>query len=147
MKKFVFSLEKVLTLKQQMLDVAMNELSMIQADLYAVLAQIDRLNALFDEQNAKVREAFETGITPPKIMAYKGYLASINEQVKRWTMRKQQLEQEIQSKREEVTTMKVDVSMIEKLKEKKLQEYRQKAQKQQELTIEEYVSQTCIAVH
>lgn len=146
MKKFVFSLEKVLTLKQQMLDVAINELSIIQASLYDVITEIERLNALFDEYGAKVREEFQTGITPLKIMAYKGYLSSINEQIKQWIMRKNKLEEEIQSKREEVVTIKSDVSIIEKLKDKKLREYRLSMQKLEEITIEEYVSQTCMTV-
>lgn len=145
MKKFVFSLEKILNLKQQLLDVQVNELMQLQERHRLVVIEIEQLNETFHKYNRELNEQMKTGIDPQKVMIYKMYFNDITQKTNLCTRRKEDVEQKISLKKEEMIKLKIDISGLEKLKEKQEVEYNALLRKQQELEVEEYVNQTCTA--
>lgn len=145
MTKFVFSLEKVLNLKQQLLDVQVNEMMQLQDRLKLIVAEIEQLNERFQKYNRELNEQLKTGIEPQKVMAYKMYFHDINQKTNACNQRKEEVEAQITRKKEEMIALKTDISGLEKLKEKQREEYNFSLQKQQELEVEEFVNRTSAA--
>lgn len=145
MKKFVFSLEKVLNLKQQVLDVHFNEMMQLQERHKLIVDEIEQLNESFHKYNRELNELMQTGIEPQKVMFYKMYFHSITQKINVCIKRKEEVERKIFIKKEEIITLKVDISGLDKLKEKQKEEYNKCLQKQQELEVEEYIKQTSTA--
>ncbi|HMM07216.1 MAG TPA: flagellar export protein FliJ [Clostridiales bacterium] len=145
MKKFVFSLEKVLSLKQQLLDVQVNEMMRLQERLKQIVTEIQQLNETFHKYNKELNKQMSIGITPQEVMVYKMYFHDITQKINVCTRRKQEVEKQIALKKEEMIALKTDISGLEKLQEKQRQEYNALLHKQQELEVEEYVNRTCTA--
>ena len=140
MKKFVFSLEKVLGYKQQLLGMLKNELSALQAHRLELIGQIEQTNREFDNTNQLLIVKMKEGIARREIASYKGFLAEVNRRVLSLTESLRALEKEIVAKQQEVVTMNSDISGLEHLKDHQLAAYHSEAQKEQELLIEEFVS-------
>ena len=73
MKKFVFSLEKVLSFQRQKLDVKKQELSVLHGSLHELEQEIRNLEARFAGLNAEMRQAAQTGMNACDMAAYKIY--------------------------------------------------------------------------
>lgn len=141
MKKFVFSLEKVLDFKKQMLDVKKNELATMMMQLHEIEQKIEELNHDFAVSNQKMIFEMQQGLTPKDIEIYKVYFNSVNQNIKKLTLQKMQQLNLIELKKQEIVELNSDISGLEKLKDKQLQLYFKAAQKAEELAIEEFVSQ------
>jgi flagellar export protein FliJ len=141
MKKFVFSLEKVLNFKQQMLDVKKNELANLQMQLHEIEQKIEDLNHQFAANNQKMILEMQEGLTPKDIEIYKVYFNSVNQNIKKLTTQKLQILNLIEQKKQEIVEMNSEISGLEKLKEKQLNLYFNAVRKAEELAIEEFVSQ------
>lgn len=140
MKKFVFSLEKVLGLKEQLLDVAMNELAALQAQLLQIERDIEEVEQVFTEKNEAMRQELSKGAAPQEIMAYKVYFNVLNAKGRALAASHARVEQEITAKQQEIILLKSEISGYEKLREKQRFEYDTLARKAEELSIEEFVS-------
>jgi flagellar export protein FliJ len=145
MKKFVFSLEKVLNLKQQLLDVQVNEMMLLQERLKQIVTEIQQLNETFHKYNNELNEQMRTGIGPHEVMVYKMYFHDITQKTNGCLRRKEEVERKIFLKKEEMIALKTDISGLERLEEKQREEYNALLHKQQELEVEEYVNRTCPA--
>ncbi len=140
MKKFVFSLDKVLDYKEQVENNLRNEYSQIAQRVRQQEQKINDLNAEF----AGCRNEFEArkkqGCTVNTMLTYDGYLNSIRRQIEAEKKVLAQLRQEEEKKRQEMVRAKVETSSFERLKEKKKTEYEKEARKKDEQFIEEFVS-------
>lgn len=141
MKKFVFSLEKVLGFKQQTLDVKKNELSMFQMKLKELEKEIEDLNEKFSSTNRKMVEEMQKGITASDISIYKMYFDSLNQKIQKLIEDKRQLMDVISEKKAGIVQINSEISGLEKLKDKQLETYLKDRQKTEELAIEEFISQ------
>ncbi|HEX3037483.1 MAG TPA: flagellar FliJ family protein [Oscillospiraceae bacterium] len=141
MKKFVFSLEKVLSFKGQMLDVKKNELANLQMQLRQVEQKIENLNNEFALNNQKMVLEMQNGLTPKDIEIYKIYFNSVNQNLKKLAVEKMQLLNLIEQKKQEIIELNSEISGLERLKEKQLDLYFKATRKAEELAIEEFVSQ------
>lgn len=141
MKKFVFSLEKVLNFKKQTLDVKKNELATMMMQLHEIEQKIEDLNRDFTVNNQKMILEMQQGLTPKDIEIYKMYFNSVNQNIKKLTLQKMQQLNLIELKKQEIVELNSDISGLEKLKDKQLQLYFKAVQKAEELAIEEFVSQ------
>ncbi len=141
MKKFVFSLEKVLGFKQQTLDVKKNELSMFQMKLKELEKEIEDLNEKFSSTNRKMVEEMQKGITASDISIYKMYFDSLNQKIQKLIEDKRQLMDVISEKKAGIVQINSEISGLEKLKDKQLEMYLKDRQKTEELAIEEFISQ------
>jgi flagellar export protein FliJ len=140
MKKFVFSLEKVLGYKQQLLGMLKNELSALQAQRLELIGQIEQANHEFDNTNQLLIVKMKEGMSRHEIASYKNFLAVVNRRIVSLTENLRALEQQISAKQQEIIQMNSDISGLEHVKNRQLALYRAEAQKEQETLIEEFVS-------
>lgn len=145
MKKFVFSLEKVLSVKQQMLDVKKNEILQLQMKVQAIEQEIEDIHLEFQDYDKQMRSELESGTSPQKVMTYKVYFNSLMRREKELEKDKELLLLVIKDKQKELVSLKSEISGLEKLEEKQKDEYDKSARKLQERDIEEYVNQKSAA--
>jgi len=141
MKKFVFSLEKVLNFKKQTLDVKKGELGNLQLQLREIEQKIEDLSNQFAVNNQTMILEMQEGLTPKDIEIYKIYFNSVNQNLKKLTGEKIQLLNLIEEKKKEIVELNSEISGFERLKDKQLELYFKAARKADELAIEEFVSQ------
>ncbi len=141
MKKFVFTLEKVLSVKNQLHEVKRNELMQLQMQLNNILDAIDDNQREFDKYNSDVNQIMQGGTTSASIESYKNYFNFLNNREKQLKLEQQHTEQLIEDKQQEIIEIKTEISGLEKLKEKQFAEYNKALQKQQELEIEEFLNE------
>lgn len=141
MKKFMFSLEKVLNFKKQILDVKKNELAILQMQMRELEQKIADLNNEFAANNQKMVLEMQKGLTPKDIEIYKVYFNSVNQNLKKLANEKVQLQNTIELKKQEIIGLNSEISGFERLKEKQLDLYFKAVRKADELAIEEFVSQ------
>ena len=139
MKKFQFSLDSVLSFKQQALDALRGEHAMI---LLQVREQEEKLEAVKNEYrdyNGEYCRRKTEGMTITDAMMYEGGLRVLERDIERETERLAQLRKLEEAKREEVIEAKKETSSLEKLKDKKLDLYQKAVAKSEETFIEEFV--------
>lgn len=140
MKKFKFSLDSVLSYKEQILDVLKGEHAAILAQ---VREQEDVLEAVWQEYrecNEEYRQRKAEGITVMDAMFYQNGLRVLEADIQRETDRLEELRRQEEAKRQQVVDAKIDTSSLEKLKDKKLELYNKAVQKSEEALIDEFVS-------
>lgn len=140
MKKFSFALDKVLGYKQQLENSLRNEHAAI---MQQVNAQEEKIRKLQEEDAAtrhQLEEDKRKGCTILKMRSYEGYLEHLMEEIAKANQILEVLKVKEEKKREELIAAKTETASIDKLKEKKLEEYNHLAQKEQEQLVEEFVN-------
>lgn len=146
MKKFSFSLQKVLDYKQQILGMLKSELTHMQMQRREIETNISARNHEFENTNHDLIDKMNGGmVASHDIAVYKGYLSKLNCKIQALEEEKCKLEEAITAKQNEVVQMKSDISGLERLKDKQVTEYRAQERKEQETLLEEFVSHTNIA--
>ena len=141
MKKFMFSLEKVLSFKQQTLNVKMNELGLFQMKLLELEKEINDLNKKFADTNQVMVKSLQTGLNSNDIAVYKLYFNTLNQKIQKLIEDKNRLSDIIAQKKADIIAINSEISGLEKLREKQLAEYLKVVQKSNELAMDEYVNQ------
>lgn len=140
MKKFSFSLQRLLNYTEQVLDTERATLG----DMNAVLRGFqNELADMLNERASRITEFSEKnsqGTTPLTLEMQNNYIKSLDEDI----FNKQNqiiMQKKVISKQEDkVRETKMEISTMEKLREKKIEEYNYLDNKEQELFIEEFVS-------
>ena len=140
MKKFRFSLETVLEYKQQVLD-------SLQAEHGAILAQVRQQEELIEELEAEYRHMSGEfnrrkleGLSILDAIKYEQVLRAMEREIEEARERLRELQKQAEKKREQVVEAKKETSSIEKLWEKKLENYNKTVQKGEEALIDEFVT-------
>ncbi len=140
MKKFFFSLNTVLSYKEQVLESLRQE--HVQS-LLKVRACEDEIEKLEQQHRACVEE-FEAkkraGIPIVKMKVYENHLEGLGVRILEKQMQLEKLKEDELRKRNKMIEAKKESTTIQKLKEKKQQEYQKQEQKAQEILVEEFVS-------
>ena len=142
MKKFAFSLDKVLTYKEQ-----------VEHNLRAEYAQIvqkvareeEKLQMLEEEHrtcSSRYEEEKNKGSTIRRLKVYEGYLESVLWNIQKTEKIIERLKSEEEKKREEVIVAKTETSSIDRLKDKRKKEYDDAERKAEEMFVEEFVANT-----
>lgn len=142
MKKFDFSLQKVLEIKQQLLKNLKVELNNMNQHFKNLEIEKKNLNDKYDETNKKLNERLSVSMTIGEISYYKMFMNSILKQIEKKEEEKIALNKKIEAKRREIIGMNIEISSIEKLKEKEYAKYTISLAKSEEIFIEEFVSNT-----
>ncbi len=140
MKKFKFSLDTVLSYKEQVLDALKGEHATI---LVKVREQEDYLEGLWSKYrayNAEYSQRKIEGMTILDATIYQSGLRHMEDVIQQETERLEALRKEEEAKRQEVVEAKKDTASLDKLKEKKLDLYNKSVQKAEENLIDEFVS-------
>lgn len=146
MKKFAFSLDKVLAYKQQTLDIKKNELASLQMKLIDLEREIDALNNQFTATNRKMVEELQKGLNASDIVIYKTYFNTLNQKILKLIDQKKQFLDIIAQKKIDIVSINSEISGLEKLRDKQLAEYLKSVQKSEELAMDEYICQTRSAI-
>jgi len=140
LKKFKYSLETVYQFKLQVLDKVKEEYAIKQQEVLNQQSLINRLQEELFHYEEEFERVKQEGASIETIMMY---VNGIERMEKRIGKEKDELIRRTviaEEKKREVIKANVDTNAIEKLKEKKLEEYRIQGQKAEEQFIEEFVS-------
>ncbi len=140
MKKFEFSLQKLLDFREQELEKQKNALAMLQMDLKRIEEARELLIEKVAEQNEQLERVFTLGSSANDIAMRKRYIVSLQQEIHLKEQQEAQKKQEIERQLGVVVEATKDVRTLEKLEEKQLEEYNSASRKENELFIEEFVS-------
>ena len=139
MKKFKFSLETVLSYKDQVLNSLRNEHGAILAAIREQEDVLDEVWRRYREYNEEFCERKRTGMSAMDAVMYQSALRAQELEIKRQTEKLEKLQAEEEKKRNEVVEAKKETASLEKLRERKLDHYNKEIQKSEEQRIEEFV--------
>ncbi len=139
MKKFVFTLDKVLTFKEETLNVKKSELKKLMQRLEELDRRIDALNGQFEETRCEMSGRLVTGLTTVELAVYKVYLNELGRKTKELLETRQNLLGVIEQKKTAVIALKGEISGLEHLKDRQSKEYLRLEQKEFERSIEEFL--------
>lgn len=140
MKKFNFTLQSPKKYNDQMLDSEKSVLGRLRAELAEMQAELDAKTAEYELSIDKLNELVRGGTTAMRLSLHKKYVSSLQQDIYRIKGRMAQKRDEVEQQLQRVIDATKEVSKLEKLEEKQLEEYRYAAQKEQEQIIEEFVS-------
>ena len=123
MKKFKFSLDTVLSYKQQVLEALQGEHALALAAVREQETLLENLWQQYRDYNAEYRRRAEEGLPLTEALMYQNGLRAAEQEIQRETQRLEELRAEEEKRREKVIEAKKDTSSIEKLREKKLDAY------------------------
>lgn len=140
MKKFSFKLESVMNFKNQRLESKKAEHAKVIAMVNEQSQKIEFLLERFRGINSEFNEKKIEGISVIEAMEYSGFLYKLEVEIQHEKRQLEKLKKAEEEKRAEVVEVKIETSTLEKLKEKKLENYHKELQKSEELFIEEFVA-------
>ena len=140
MKKFRFSLETVMEYKQQVLDSLQAEHGAILAKVREQEEYIEVLEADYRSLSGEFNQRKMEGLSVLDAIKYEQYLRSSERQIEEAYEQLAKLRKQAEKKRAEVVEAKKETSSIEKLREKKLENYNKAVQKSEENLIDEFVT-------
>ena len=140
MKKFFFSLDTVLSYKEQVLDGLKAEHARILQKVRECEHAIEQLEQEHLRCAQEFRDNRFNGMKISDIHTYENYLEALGIKIKKKYEELAKLQEKEEAKRNEVVEAKKETSSIDKLKEKKYKEYEKEVQKEEEQFIEEFVA-------
>lgn len=140
MKKFNFTLQSLKKYNDQVLDSEKSVLGRLRAELAEIQAELDAKTTEYELSIDKLNELVRGGTTAMRMSLHKKYVSSLQQDIYRIKGRMAQKRDEVEQQLQRVIDATKEVSKLEKLEEKQLEEYRYAAQKEQEQIIEEFVS-------
>lgn len=140
MKKFQFSLESVLGYKQQVLESLQNEHAILIQKMQQQEERLRQMEESYRAWNEEFRQAEMEGITVAEAMRYESGLRFWEKEIAQQRQTVLQCQQEVEQKRRQVVAARQETASLEKLRDKKQEEYRKAVQKGEELFIEEVVA-------
>ena len=128
MKKFRFSLETVLDYKNQALDALRAEHGAILAQVRAQEAVVEGLEREYSQVDGEFTQRKLEGLTVLDALNYEQYLRALEREVKEEYRKLSLLRRQEEQKRGQVVEARKETATIEKLKERKLEDYRKAEQ-------------------
>lgn len=145
MKKFVFSLQKVLEIKEQLLENMKIELTNLNHEYNSIELFIKGLKVKFmDIDNEYVEKTYKS-ISVGEMSYYKMLCQSILIHIENKENEKEIVLKKIAVKRQEIISMNIEIASLTKLKEKELEKYNKECLRKEEIFIEEFVSNKIIS--
>lgn len=139
MKKFNFSLQKVLEIKEQFLENLKIELSNLNYEYIKNEKLVINLKDEYEIVNDEFNEKSCVAISVGEIIYYKIHMSSILKQIENKEEEKRALNKNIEAKRQEIINMNIEISTLEKLREKEIEKYNKVLLKKEEIFIEEFI--------
>ncbi len=147
MKKFQFTLQKLMDFRQQELDRQKNTLSALQAELQRIYQEKEELIRRVEESSQDLEIICRQGAQAFEVSVRKRYIVSLQQEIHAHDASAAMKQQEINNQLGVVVEATKDVRTLEKLEEKQLEDYRAAANKENEQFIEEFVSGQSIRAH
>lgn len=140
MKKFFFSLDTVLSYKEQILENLKGEHARALLKVRECEEEIDRLLGERFSCGKRLDQIRREGTMVRDISTYENYMEALRIRIENKRKELVALKNQEEEKKQQVIEAKKETSSIDKLKERKVEEYNKQIQKQEELFIEEFVS-------
>lgn len=140
MKKFNFTLQSLKKYDDQVLDSEKSILGRLRAELAEMQSELDAKVAEYEQSIDKLNELVRGGTTAMRLSLHKKYVSSLQQDIYRIKGLMAHKREEIENQLQKVIDATKEVSKLEKLEEKQLEEYRYASQKEQEQIIEEFVT-------
>lgn len=137
MKRFQYNLDTVLDYKNQVLDNLKTEHAAITQSVNQKREDINRLHGQLNGYHSDFDQTKTSGATIENYRLYSMCIDRMEQMIKEENKRLAVLEEKQEKKKNEVVEARVDTSKFEKLKDKKLVEYRKAELKEEESFIEE----------
>lgn len=139
MKRFEFSLNKLMGFKKQVLDKEKNDLAQLRRQQQQLFDEKAELEAKLKRSGEEFNEKAGQGMTALQVSCFKGYHQSLIQQIKDMEAAIEQMNTKVQKQLNNVIEATKEVSTLEKLEEKQLEDYKFRAAKEEEQFISEYV--------
>ncbi|MCL2033870.1 MAG: flagellar export protein FliJ [Oscillospiraceae bacterium] len=140
MKKFIFTLQKLLDYKIQVLDAERATLAEMNAVLRSFEDTLASLRAERARRSSEYQKQIAAGITPVDMQMHRNYLRTLDDLIFQKEVQIDMQRKVIDKQMDKVRETNMDISTMEKLKETRLEEYNYLERKEQELFIEEFIS-------
>lgn len=140
MKKFQFQLQSVMDFKNQRLEIEKNEHAKALLKLREQEKKIQDLQDSYVSVGDDFNNQKNTGITIMQANIFILTLETITREIERQKVMLKNYQRIEEQRREVVVAINIETSSLEKLKEKKYEEYLKLEKKSEELFIEEFVS-------
>ena len=144
MKKFEYRLENVLNYKNQILDDLKTQQAEITGRVNRKREEIRTLHEELAAYGTGFNQVKEQGADISSFRLYDMCMIRTKDKIDEEKSRLEILKQKEAEKKKEVVAAKIDTSRYEKLKEKRLREYRKAFMKAEEASIEEFVSGSAV---
>ena len=139
MKKFRFPLDIVLEYRRQVQDSLQVELGAAAAEVRRQEQVLENARRRYADINREYREKAALGLSIAEMRGYETGLKVQQGVIARELAQLETLRRRMEAKRQELVSAKLDVSSVEKLREKKLQAYVQDVEKSEEQFIDDLV--------
>ncbi len=140
MKKFKFSLQSVLRLKINIEDNEKTQLYILKSQLNTLLEEKRVLDELYAAGVEEQREICRRGTSPARLIEMSHYLQDMEMQQKQKQDEIDAMQLRADEQLEAVMQASTEVKTLEKLKEKQWTVYTEKANKEQDIIIEDFVA-------
>lgn len=141
MKKFEFSLSHVLDYRERLLDEEKGALQRIKAERDEIAENIRRLKDSFAQVSVKMVKAQTEGTTILEIQKLNAQLENIRMQLEQQQKELQKAELKVDHQMKVVIAANQEVTKLDKLQERQLEEYRHEVAKAEEDRVDEFVAQ------
>jgi len=140
MKRFQFRLQALLNYKKHLEEMARQEMAKAVARVNACEEQIQALAQ--DRRNAadSLETRVEKGIGSGEFKQYHGFIAAMDQMLVIQKKTKQRLERELAEKRSMLAKRTIDKRAMERLREKRAEEYTQEMLKEEQKVLDEVAS-------
>ena len=135
-----FSLGTVLGYKQQVQEGIQNEHAQLVHRVRQAEQRLEELEEAYRSCNRELREAEAKGTTVSEVLKYQSALRYWEQQIHDARAHLVQCRQAAEAKRAELVAARQETASLEKVRERKHEEYRYQLQKSEELFIEELVA-------
>ena len=140
MRRFHFQLEKVLDYKNQILDNLVGEEAAIMAKIREEEGILTGLDKEYEDCCKILNEKQKNGMDAMSMHICENYLDTLGFRIRNARQDLELLQRQEEIKRQQLLEAKKESTSLEKLKERRLEEYQIGFQKQMEKEIEEYIS-------
>ena len=139
MKKFQFSMQKILDLKQNVLDAEKNRLGQLQGRRRQLEDEIAALNRASCDIAMEMRDAQATGVTIAELMGFNARRSNIRLQLEDLAKKRADIQKNIEKQTLVVVEASREVSKFEKIEERQLEIYRETEKKAEAARIEDMI--------
>lgn len=140
MKKFQFTLQKLMDFREQELDRQKNTLSALRGELVKIEEATAELRRKVYVESTELERVCTQGAQAYEISMRKRYIVTLQQEIHQKEAQAVQKKAEIEAQLGVVVEATKDVKTLEKLEEKQLEEYKALETKENEQFIEEFVS-------
>ncbi len=144
MKKFQFTLQKLMDFREQELDRQKNTLNALRGELNKIEAAAAELRRKVFNESTELERVCSQGAQAYEISVRKRYIVTLQQEIHMREAQAAQKRNEIDAQLGVVVEATKDVKTLEKLEEKQLEEYRALENKENEQFIEEFVSNAAL---